>query len=109
MIQQIEGLKLKIIFPDGYNEEEQRTKEWLSFRVELENGKLYEIIIITILRLGQESNYFLESNICYYEPNLIIVPEVTMKIVKKVVQYLYETDKLKSLSDYKSSWEIIIK
>ncbi|MCX6785202.1 MAG: hypothetical protein NTV81_04780 [Candidatus Komeilibacteria bacterium] len=100
MIQIIENLdsKVKIIFPDGYIEEESKIKGWLQVRVLLPNGKIYELIIITQMRLDQEISQSLINNICYFEPNLIVISEITVKKIKDLIEYLYKNNQFKTMS-----------
>ena len=84
----------RIIFPEGFDERaavETPLKGWLSAQVELEDRCRYVVYFSDPIRLQQDLDEAVKSGRpCFAQPGLIILPEVTVKIIQDAVQFLWK-------------------
>jgi hypothetical protein len=84
----------RVILPTGFDEQtaaETPLKGWLSARVELDDGCRYAVYFSDPIRLQQDVEEAVHnSQPCFAEPGLIIVPEVTVQAMQDAVQFLWK-------------------
>ena len=84
----------RVIFPERFDEQaafETSLKGWLSAQVELEGGCRYAVYFSDPIRLQQDLDEAVKSGMpCFFEPSLIILPEVTVEAIQDAVQFLWK-------------------
>lgn len=75
---------------DDRTKSEMVMKEWVSIKIKF-SEKTYNLFFISLIRLQQEVNYVFKTQSYYFEPNLIMVPEVTEESIKRVLEQIWHT------------------
>src|SRR5258708_9802951 len=91
----------RLILREDFNERdafEITQKGWFSASIELEDGNRYIVNFYDPVRLKQElEDYVKDGQPCFAEPNLIVVPEVTIDAIQEAVRFLWKTGFLENI------------
>jgi hypothetical protein len=85
-----------VSFPDGFDElaEEEAIGRGLldNVSVKLADGRQYLLAFLVPIRAMQEASASLNSDpICYAEPNLVMIPEISVGNILRAVERLSNT------------------
>jgi len=88
-----------LVFPFGYLEDAPLSyaKDHVSATLMLSDGSSYELCFTTLVRLAQDCPEDLRKRGYYFEPNLIIVPDVEEATIRAVVSSLVLSTSLRLL------------
>ena len=85
----------KLILPDDFDDravDEIRMKGWFNAKVEIADGRHYEVNFYDSIRLQQEIAWdFTKLNMpCFAEPGIVVIPEITVEAIQRALNYLAE-------------------
>jgi hypothetical protein len=86
---------VSVLFPDWYDDRaewEHSRKGFLPGVVaELPDGRRYQLYFMDPVRLGQDAEAeFGQGSVCFTEPGLVLIPEVTREAVRAAVAHLHK-------------------
>jgi hypothetical protein len=88
-----------IEYPEGYDgfAWEHEVKGWIGGIVLFYDGKKFKLNFYSPERLAQEVSDELDASAVFYEPNLLVIPEVNARQIEIAVHHLIKTGGVRSL------------
>jgi hypothetical protein len=82
----------KLIFPNEWSERaesEMFSRGYVDLIVELAHGQRYQIVFYDPIRLSQTiTSSFQNGDVVFAEPNLLVIPELTIDNIQKAIAEL---------------------
>lgn len=88
--------KYELKFPDWYDDLawEHESKGWLEDVVVTCNGVSYRLAFYSPTRLRQDIECELHDSIVFFEPNLVVVPDVNRQCIEAAIDLLVRTGEI---------------